>query len=214
MVYLVSVTHSATDVSFVAAKTRVSPLQPQTIPRLELLSALLLTRLMTTVMDSLQLQEVNVKCFTDSQVALYWIQGTEKNWKPFVQNRVTEIRRKLRPDYWYHCPGKTNPADLPSRGISLLELSTSQLWQHGPDWLPEVVLSQGEQVVAIQSMPDEYIPELNSKATYSHTLLSTTPQPQISQVLDCRNFSSLSRLIRTTAQVLRAVKRFKGEVFF
>ena len=126
MVYLVSVTHSATDVSFVAAKTRVSPLRPQTIPRLELLSALLLTRLMTTVMDSLQLQEVNVKCFTDSQVALYWIQGAKKNWKPFVQNRVTEIRRKLRPDYWYHCPRKTNPADLPSRGISLLELSTSQ----------------------------------------------------------------------------------------
>ena len=124
VVYLVSVTHSATDVSFVAAKTRVSPLRPQTIPRLELLSALLLTRLMTTVMDSLQLQEVNVKCFTDSQVALYWIQGAKKNWKPFVQNRVTVIRRKLRPDYWYHCPRKTNPADLPSRGISLLELST------------------------------------------------------------------------------------------
>ena len=40
-------------VKFVAAKTRVAPLQEQTIPRLELLSALLLSRLMQTTMNAL-----------------------------------------------------------------------------------------------------------------------------------------------------------------
>ena len=74
--------------SFVVSKTRVSPLKVQTIPRLELLSALLLARLSTNVVESLapryELQAP--MCFTDSQVSLFWIRGIDKNWKPFVQN--------------------------------------------------------------------------------------------------------------------------------
>ena len=31
-------------------------------------------------------------CFTDSTVALFWIQGEGKQWKQFVHNRVTAIR--------------------------------------------------------------------------------------------------------------------------
>ena len=60
-------------VRFVAAKTRVAPLQSQTIPRLELLSAFLLSKLVVSVHNSLQPQmaPLNVRCYTDSQVALY-----------------------------------------------------------------------------------------------------------------------------------------------
>ena len=53
IVYLVTVREEDVHISFVTAKTRVAPLQSQTIPRLELLSALLLSRLITTVADSL-----------------------------------------------------------------------------------------------------------------------------------------------------------------
>ena len=122
-------TTSGVVVRFVVSKTRVAPLQPQTIPRLELLSALLLSRLLASVVDSLKptLCEVDVRCYTDSQVALYWIRGLTKEWKPFVQNRVKEIRENVSPSFWSHCPGKSNPADLPSRGVSALELSVNQL---------------------------------------------------------------------------------------
>ena len=41
-------------VRFVASKTRVAPLQTQTIPRFELLSALLLSKLIFSVVDSLR----------------------------------------------------------------------------------------------------------------------------------------------------------------
>ena len=31
-------------------------------------------------------------CFTDSQVTLFWILGENKEWKPFVENRVREFK--------------------------------------------------------------------------------------------------------------------------
>lgn len=53
---LVIESENLTEVKFVVAKTRVAPLQPQTIPRLELLSAFLLSKLIRSVADSLYLQ--------------------------------------------------------------------------------------------------------------------------------------------------------------
>ena len=53
VVYLVLKSPIGQIVRFVASKTRVSPLKPQTIPRLELLSALLLARLMKSVATSI-----------------------------------------------------------------------------------------------------------------------------------------------------------------
>ena len=134
IVYLVTVSEDA-EVTFVAAKSRVTPLQTQTIPHLELLSSLLLAHLITTVAERIYstLPQLELKCFTDSQVTLYWIQGVQKEWKPFVQK---EVKRKVSIEQWSHCPGETNPADLPSRGLSLLELSVSKQWCCGLEWLP------------------------------------------------------------------------------
>ena len=127
VVYLKIVAGTEVSVKFVASKTRVSPVNKQTIPRLELLAALLLAKLITAISDALE-PEITLSeftCFTDSKVSLYWIRGMDKEWRPFVQNRVNEIRRLLPVNTWRHCPGKENPADIPSRGVSPLELSGS-----------------------------------------------------------------------------------------
>ena len=82
-------------IKFVASKTRVAPLKEQTIPRLELLAALLLVKLVASVSDSLkpELQLGHQFYHSDSQVVLYSIKQPEKEWKPFVQNRVNKIRQ-------------------------------------------------------------------------------------------------------------------------
>ena len=94
VIYLMLRTSTGVVVRFVVSKTRVAPLQLQTIPHLELLAAFLLSKLIVSVVNSLKptLSQVDVRCYTDSQIALYWIWGTTREWKPFVQNRVGEIR--------------------------------------------------------------------------------------------------------------------------
>jgi hypothetical protein len=73
---------------------RVEPLKKVTIPRLELLSALLLARLISTVHHAFEpdIRLDGITCHTVSQVALFWITGRDKEWKQFVENRVIEIR--------------------------------------------------------------------------------------------------------------------------
>ena len=79
--------------SLVCSKSRVAPLENQNIPRLELLAGLTLARLVSTVERALQpitrIDKVN--CWLDSLTAIYWILQERKEWKPFVQNRVTKI---------------------------------------------------------------------------------------------------------------------------
>ena len=65
VVYIVARTQRNTYTRFVVAKTRVASLQVVTIPRLELLSALLLSRLITTVSLAIQfiIQAIRPKPF-------------------------------------------------------------------------------------------------------------------------------------------------------
>ena len=83
----------------------------QMIPRLQLLSALLLSRLVVSVSNSSQstLSQLKVQCYVDSQISLYWIRGTNREWKPFVQNMANEIRWNVHPSLRSHCPGISNP---------------------------------------------------------------------------------------------------------
>ena len=98
---------------------------------------IILARLMANLSKILQTQiplSTSIR-YTDSQVAFYWIIGASKEWKQFVQNRVSKIRRLIPISSSNHCVSKDNPADLPSRGLPLKELLASTLWRDGPEWL-------------------------------------------------------------------------------
>ena len=90
VVYLRATSCASIQTAFVASKTRVSPLSQLMIPRLELLSALILSRLITTVEEALKplVAIEKIYCWTDSTTALHWIIGTNKEWKTFVEYRV------------------------------------------------------------------------------------------------------------------------------
>uniref|UniRef100_A0AC34G9R8 Reverse transcriptase domain-containing protein n=1 Tax=Panagrolaimus sp. ES5 TaxID=591445 RepID=A0AC34G9R8_9BILA len=116
----------AQKVEFLICKTKVTPLKPMSIPRLELSAALLGSKLINHVEKTLPKLIVCKKfLWTDSSAVFYWIQS-EKQLKTFVKNRVNAIKEadvNIR-----HVPTKDNPADLASRGCSIDELKDKKLW--------------------------------------------------------------------------------------
>ena len=88
------------------------------MPRLELLAALILSRLMQETRGELEkvIDIDQVTCLTDAEIVLNWVQNEDKEYKQFVQNRMTEIRKRIPIESWFHVPGTENISDLPSRG--------------------------------------------------------------------------------------------------
>ncbi|XP_043521509.1 uncharacterized protein LOC122534691 [Frieseomelitta varia] len=79
----------------------------------------------------------NATFWTDSTIALHWINTQPSALKTFVANRIAEIREKTSPDQWKHVPTEYNPADGLFRGLSLVELAKQTIWQSGPSWLAQ-----------------------------------------------------------------------------
>ena len=206
VVYLRVSARDTSSVSILAAKTRVAPLKTITIPRLELLSALLLSRLIHSVECALR-DEVDLElpiCFTDSRITLCWIRHTEKEWKQFVENRVVEIRSLVPPNSWQHCPGVENPADMPSRGLTPMELEDRmEFWLQGPDWLKNPLPLEEEQGHPI---PDECLEEVRHRENRTVSLLTASVPVDVTTIIDARKFSTFRRLLKVMSQVFRFIR--------
>ena len=103
-------------------------------------------------------------------MTLYWIKGTCKQFKQFIENRVSEVRKHTQVDTWRHVPGILNPADIPMCGLDATEFVQSELWFNGPDFIRKprefwpVDISKD-----MKEPPPEALVEEKSSAT-QHTL--------------------------------------------
>ncbi|XP_078357270.1 uncharacterized protein LOC144642154 [Oculina patagonica] len=184
--------------SLVMSKTRVAPVRKITLPRLELMAAVITARLCTYVKGAIDCPISRIVCWTDNSSTLHWIRGAASQWKPFVANRVIEIQSLLDPSVWRYCPGLQNPADLPTRGLPASQLRESHLWWKGPSWLQE---SEKDWPEDLRSKPSSEIvdPEKKSKASVSCVVQPKEP------FIDFTRFSKYSRLLRTVAWIRRFV---------
>ena len=101
------------DVNLVAAKSRVVPIKSNmTIPKLELMGTLILSRLTSFVKTALKdtIPISNIFYWSDSKVSLSWIKAHDKEFVTFVENRVQEIRTLTNYENWFHCITTENPA--------------------------------------------------------------------------------------------------------
>ena len=120
-------------VRFIAATSRVAPLKELTIPRLELQGAVLACLLGQTILEESRLKFEGVRYLSDSKVALAWIQGPSRSYKPFVSSRIGEIQSTSEPSNWSHCPTEHNVADDITKGITIEEMNGR--WLKGPEFL-------------------------------------------------------------------------------
>lgn len=190
-------------VSLLFAKTKVAPLKVQTIPRLELCAAELLSRAISFVLDSLRVKVDSIVCWTDSKVVLDWLNAPPGSWKPFVANRVSAVQTNLPAAIWRHVPGTQNPADCASRGCMAVDLKNHQLWWQGPHWL----LGSPETWPAQNSAPSD------GQAVASELWLHVaSEEDRKSDPLELfSRFSSWPKLLRVIAYVVKFFNACKGE---
>ncbi|GFV15910.1 uncharacterized protein TNCV_988931 [Trichonephila clavipes] len=107
-------------VNLITSKTMVAPLKAVTVPRLELLGALVVARLSSRVQEIIhKKKECKVFHWTNYKTVLFWIKGSSKRWKQFVANRVQEISKLTDPDSWFHCSRQDDPSDFLTRKSKL-----------------------------------------------------------------------------------------------
>ena len=130
VVYIISTGTMETRQELLVSKNRVAP-KETSVPRLELIGAVMLSKLIAHVKENLNNVEFS-KCiaWSDSTTVLYWLKS-RGTYSRFVRNRVDKITEQELD--WKYVPTADNPADIGSRGCYPRELS--KLWLNGPSWI-------------------------------------------------------------------------------
>ena len=99
-------------------KSRVCPLKPITIPRLELTAAVIAVKIKEFLLEEFGYNVESVYLWTDSTAVIQYIYNTSSRFQVFVANRLARIYNGSAASEWRHVPGKLNPADTASRGLA------------------------------------------------------------------------------------------------
>lgn len=198
---------SGENVALVASKNRVSRLKETlTMPRLELMGALLLAELFAAVKLALKREPSESFLFTDSEIVLSWLKNRSLTFKTFVSHRATKIVKITGREVWRHVRSEENPSDILSRGCSADKFLSSALWWHGPEW-------------AKSSVEDFPKGELNGKIELNQAFIEEIEETIIcaSVVIDgeleklTRKISNWQKLIRIVAYCERCIFRTTSE---
>ena len=227
VVYLRVIMGTEVKTSLLASKTKVAPIKVVTIPRLELLSCLLLSRLVRDIgrafLNCVELERIH--CWTDSEVARSWIKGKEKAWKAWVENRVVKIREVVDRGSWSHIAGEENPADIPTRKLNGFDGLLQDRWLKGPSFLSssdyQVNFSSSS---SISESFDDIVTNLSSNELYddimkesvnltdSNDTKNKIPDLNLHAVIKYERFGSFQKLINTLSYVRRFILNLKSKV--
>ena len=189
---LKTVPNLATDVEtcYLIGKCKVAPIKQISIPKLELETAVIGVRLLSTIMKESSFYITRSTLWTHSQVVLDWLSSTKKQ-PVFVANRLKEILASTDAYQWKHVTTKENPADHGTRGLNPDEIPAN--WLTAPALLSTRHLSAPE----------------NSR---KHVLATQEISRKLSQqIIDPTRVSTGNKLLLTLANVFNLVFRIRNQ---
>ena len=191
------------------SKSRVAPVKSVTLPKLELMAAVMGTRLAKFIQSSLTPHShylpIRVHLWTDSQIVLHRINKNNSS-KTFVSHRVTEIIKSFPVSMWSYTPSADNPADLLTRGVSTQQLLSSELWLHGPHWLSNE--SNWPTWVPTNILHLQTAEDTDPDIVDSHDP-TTKNIESMCAIIDASQYSHIQWLVAVTAYVLRFVNNLR-----
>ncbi|KAK6733631.1 hypothetical protein RB195_017405 [Necator americanus] len=182
------------------SKSRLAPKKPlMTIPKLELSGLLIGANLLHYLKLHLDIPIDRSFLWSDSRVALSWTQS-DKDLPIFIRNRVRTIREKAKDAIFRHIPGSLNPADVASRGCTINELISNNLWWNGPSFL----LKEED------TWPSEKIDSDAEEHLASTVCCTTHQEPEnepMTPVMESERFSKWTYMLRTLVTILTFITR-------
>ena len=187
----------------IRSKTKVAPLKPLTIPKAELVGALMLAKLVKAVCcESFPFNITETLYFTDSQIVLAWLRTPPYLLQTFTSNRVVQLLELSQPHQWFHIDSANNCADICSRGASVDQLLHSDLYWNGPAFT-----STPRELWPIESQPSvENLPEMKRPKV---SLVATSDSNLILRLIE--NNSSLPKVQRIVAYCLRYIHNLRSK---
>ena len=194
------------ETSFVIAKTRVAPLKQLTLPKLQLMAAVVATRLAKFVTASFSghYDSMLVHLWSDSQIVLHWIHS-QKKLKQFILHHVQEINQTFPTAVWHYCSTGDNPADLLTRGTNC-KVFTNSLWIQGPSWLTEESKWPKWSRTKILHLQIE----ATADSGESDLTEETTQSTGIHNVIEVSKYSTLTKLLHVTGYILRFIMNIQN----
>ena len=140
-----------------------------------------------------------------------WWRIKQKEWKPWVGNRVTETRNLVQTSNWRYTQTKKNSADLLMRKADPSALINNEMWAKGPafrrkseDYWEFIPVDDVEHAGAKM---EEKRKNVITMSAFSSTV------PRIGNIIDCTKYNScLSKLLRITTYIVKFVRNLKTTV--